>query len=156
MVKHLAIIQEFGVVEVDMIASKNVVDEIIRSPSLRELVITIKRTNQDDVGRDWIEKIHEDLEGQKLRREERKLYAEPGETIDPNEETSALARYASENGRVDAKLVQGRGSRPVSTEDYPETESEEFPPETGALVAFGNAVRRFVERVVQGRDEPLA
>ena len=156
MMRHPSIVQKFGVVEVDLLSSKAVVDDIIRSPSLKELDITVKRTNQDDVGRDWIEKIDRDLREQRLRREERKLYAEPGQTVTPNEETAALARFASETGRVDAKIAYGRATRPVSTEDYPETEQEEFSRDVPAVVAFGNAVRRFVDRVVRGRDEPFA
>lgn len=156
MMKHRRIVEEFGVVEVDMLSSKERVDDIIRSPSLRELAITVKRTNQDDVGRDWIEKIDRELKEQRLRREERKFFAEPGETIQPNEETAAFARFASETGRVDAKIEHGRAARPVSTEDYPETEIEEFPRDVPVIVAFGNAVRRFVEQVVRGRDEPFA
>lgn len=155
MMKHPKIVDEFGTVEVDMIASKQMVEDIIRSPSLRELIITVKRTNQDDVGRDWIEKIDRELKEQRLRREERKLFAEPGQTIEPNEETAAFARFASETGRVDARIEQGRAARPVSTEDYPETEYEEFPKDVPGVVAFGNAVRRFVDRVIRGRDEPL-
>lgn len=156
MVKHPAIVEQFGTVEVDMLASKAVVDDIIRSPSLRELSITVKRTNQDDVGRDWIEKIDRELTEQRLRREERKLYAERGRAIEPNEETAALARYASETGRVDAKIAQGRAARTVSTEDYPEVEIEEYPREVSSIAAFSTAVMRFIERVVRGRDEPFA
>lgn len=156
MMGHPKILEQFGTVEVDMIASKEIVDDIIRSPSLRELAITVKRTNQDDVGRDWIEKIDQDLTEQRLRREERKLYAERGQTIQPNEETAAFARYASETGRVDAKIIQGRATRPISTEDYPEIEIQEFPRETSSIAAFSTAVKRFVDRVVRGRDEPFA
>jgi hypothetical protein len=156
MMKHLSIMQDFGVIEVDMLSSKAVVDDIIRSPSLKQLDITVKRTNQDDVGRDWIEKIDRDLKEQRLRREERKLYAEPGQSVQPSDETAALARYASETGRVDARIAYGRATRPVSTEDYPETEHEEFPRDVAPIVAFSNAVRRFVDRVVRGRDEPFA
>jgi hypothetical protein len=116
----------------------------------------VKRTNQDDVGRDWIEKIDDDLTQQRLRREERKFYAERGQTIQPNEETAAFARYASETGRVDARILQGRATRPISTEDYPEIEIEEFPREISSIAAFSTAVKRFVDRVVRGRDEPFA
>jgi len=155
MVKHPSIIQEFGTIEVDMLSSKEIVDDIIRSPSLRQLEIVVKRTNQDDAGRDWIEKIDQELEEQRLKREERKLYAERGRSIEPNEETAALARYASETGRVVARISQGRAARKVSTEDHPQVESEVFSRDVAPLVAFGNAVRRFVEAVVSGRDEPL-
>lgn len=155
MVKHPTVVAKFGRVEVDTLSSKQVIDEIIASPSLQQLYIVVKRTNQDDVGREWIDKIDADLEEQHLRREERRLLAEPGSSIEPNEETAALARYASETGRVVAHLSHGRTRRRLSTENHPQVEEEFYSRDESPLVAFGVAVGRFVRRVIEGRDQPL-
>jgi len=77
----------------------------LAQPNLKEIKVTIRRPNSDDVGDDLAAVIEERLRDQHATEYEETLKARGLDSIQPNERTKKLASVAAENGDVVVKSV---------------------------------------------------
>lgn len=142
------VVNRFGRVEADIIKSYGEVERLLELPELKELKLTIRRPNPDDVGDGLAELIEERLREQNGDEYEEVLKARGKRSLKPNARTKALARVAAENGDVKAKSLVDGVMVPHETDESPLTEVRTYGPETSERVAFLELVGRLFARIL--------
>jgi len=137
---HHSIVKEFGAVDITAIPEREQLDKIFKIPNLKKLIIEITRPNPDDL-EDEEARILERLNKQNARRLHQELVAVQNESIKPDKITKALARVASQNGKV-IGIGTSTDQRRLeeSTVDHPQLEMIRYNPDmqtaSDALIAY--------------------
>ena len=145
------IVNRFGQVQADIIKSYDEVERLLALPDLKELKLTIRRPNPDDVGDDLARIIEERLREQNGDQYEEILKAEGKKSLKPNKRTKDLAKVAAENGEVKAKSVVDGVMVTHETDEAPLSEVRSYGPETAERVAFVGLVAKLFERITGAR-----
>lgn len=145
------VVKQFGEVEADVVKDYGDVEEILDLPDLRELRMTIRRPNPDDVGDDLARVIEELLREQRGREYEEIIRSKQG-GIEPNDRTRKLAVVAAENGEVQAKAVIDGIVTNVSTDDKPLVEREKLKADAAGQPAFVRLARRIFNKIREMRE----
>lgn len=111
--------QDFPAVTVTAIPESNSIDALFSIPVLRKIEIKLARPNPDDF--DIAERrILRRLEKINAKKIETNIIAQPGESLEPDEEIRTLAEVAAQNGSVVASGLDGHGKKVIeSTKDRP-------------------------------------
>jgi hypothetical protein len=140
------IARKFETVEATVEKDEEKIDQIVSSPSLTSLEITVKRPNSDDDSRADEAEVFRQLEQEGARKKTLKLQAARGKAIAPSRETRTFARVARSNGNVIAKERTEDGRvRTLSSEQHPRIEQESYDPnQTTRAIAFAEAARKIL------------
>jgi hypothetical protein len=140
------IAEGFVTIEATVETDDEKIEEIVTSPSLTSLEITVKRPNpDDDSDADEVE-VFRKLKEEGARKKTIKLQAASGKAIVPNRETQTFARVARSNGNVIAKERKEDGRlRTLSTKEHPLIEQQSYDPnQTTRASAFSEAARKLL------------
>lgn len=151
--KEPKILKKYGDVDVEIESSREVIEKILRIPSLTKLEIIFTRPNGDDVSAQK-KRFLERLEKQGIRRIHEVATSPKTEGIKPDEETLAMMELAVSNGKVNAVGYAGEERIEESTVPHPlivrEDYSEEERPLIQAMQEHGD---RFIDQYI-GRPIP--
>lgn len=143
---------QFGFVEADVIQSYEAVDEILGLPLLKDLTITIRRPNSDDVSKDLAKEIEERLREQKGEEYVEGLRSKDADGLQPNERTRKLAQVAAENGKVSARNIENGLMVSHDTSEKPLKEVDTFNREdVNELTKFRQLVDAIIDKVQDHR-----
>lgn len=137
----------FGAVEADVIQSFEEVDRLLDLPDLRELHLSIRRPNSDDVPGDLARIIEERLREQNAEEFEESTTTKDREGLKPNDRTRKLAYVAAENGSVRAKSLVNGIMTPASTENQPLVEKDTIPTDDGDRPHFQRLSKAILEKI---------
>lgn len=110
----------FGRVEVDIVKSFGEIERILSLPRLKELRITIRRPNPDDLSGDLAEEIERRLREQNAEEYEEITRSKDDDGLAPNERTKRLASVGAENGEVSGKSIVNGVQVTHTTSEKPE------------------------------------
>lgn len=113
-----SVVEDFGEVVVTPMPSKDTVQEIITSSSVRELFLVVHAPNPP-VGRDAERATMRRLEARRLKREETRMVAKPDEAVEFDSELQESTRIAAKNGHAEARITRGGRVERISTLDTP-------------------------------------
>lgn len=132
---------KFSDVQITLEQDVTEVAKIVEAAGLRELKITIKRPNPDDDSENEEAAIEKELLEQNAREEILILKARSGKGgIKANKRTRALAKVASSNGKVEARIRSEGKTKTVSSLAKPLRKPVTFDPKKiGTTAAFENA-----------------
>lgn len=123
-----ALRKEFGEVEVTVEPAMETLEQIFQMPNLKRLDINVTSPNPDDFS-DFEKHFQENMEEQNARKLLLSILAEPGEALEPNDETKKLAKVAQANGSVTG-TGGGRGkTRKLSTVAHPFEHKDSYRPD---------------------------
>ena len=129
LVNNKNIIDKYGFVEVSLIQTKESLENILSLAKLKTLDIKYSAPNPDDHG-EFDKIMQERLKTQHARSIDVRLVADSSGSIEPDEETKALAKSALSNGSLvatgydsDGKFVELRSS------DHPKLAAEKYDPD---------------------------
>ncbi len=125
--------KKYGTVDVEVESSEEVIERILKIPSLTKLDISITRPN-GDVLSDQEEEILKRMEKQKIRRLHETMTSPKEDGIEPDDKTIALMKVATSNGRVDAVGYAGEERVEESTRPHPYIERDKYDPEKTTLL----------------------
>ncbi|WP_395369466.1 DUF4747 family protein [Komagataeibacter diospyri] len=137
----------FGHVEADIIKNYGEIERILHLSNLKELKITIKRPNCDEITEELEKEIEEALFEQNGDKYVSALYSDESNLI-PNKKTQALAYVAAENGDVEAKNIENGLVVPHSTKEKPMKMADSYQPddlsEKNVFIALATAMRELI------------
>lgn len=144
--------RKFGKVEADILKSHDEVDRMLDLPDLREVKITIRRPNSDDLGN----KLYTIIE-RRMEEENGDEYVQTvksdTEALDPSKETRALAHVAAQNGEIAVKSIINGAMVRQNTSDAPLVRTTVFDPNLfGANTIFLKLAALIFDAVKQMRD----
>lgn len=138
---------EFGRVDMNVEATQEAIEKIIKIPKLTRLNINFTRPNNDDM--DGLEgAVRARIENQNIKRFRQESSTNDEEGMLPDEETVALMNVARSNGSVYAIGYDGEEKKEYSTKDHPIKERIKYDPElaseTNTMVSFGiDLIKKF-------------
>jgi len=101
-----AISEKFGRVEADIVKDHTGVRRLLELPNIREVSITIRPPNSDDVGPQLAAIMESRLHRQRAKEYTETWIAAPKESLDLDLETKAIGELAADNGEVNVKNVE--------------------------------------------------
>lgn len=139
--------ENYGDIEIDLVADANKVKEILELPNLKRLKIEIKKPNPDDLG-DVEEEFEKLLEDECANSLEFELHASEGNSLSPTPKTQAMAKVAASNGSVHATAYTDDNIKlETSTLDHPMVHTEKFDPDlVPDHTAFQSVIAMFLNR----------
>lgn len=143
--KSTEVTNVFGRVEADIVKSYGEVERIISLPNLKELRVTIRRPNPDDISGDLASEIEERLREQNGEEYEEVLKSKDDDGLTPSERTRKLAIVGAENGEVSGKSIVNGVLVPHTTTEKPEKVVDTYNKDE---VSTENMFRRLVDRLV--------
>lgn len=144
--------EKYGLVEADIVKSFGEVDRLLALPDLKEIRITVRRPNTDDVGEDLAKVIEERLKRQKAREYEEILKTGSGEALDPDQRTKALANVAADNGEVRVKSLINGVLVPQDTSQSPLIEVDTHAPDGYDSILFEQLVESISSKIRAARE----
>lgn len=141
--------KRFGEIEVDLIPDYDVVDKIIESKSIREISITIKNLNPEDLGQDAFNRMEAKLHEMNATRQKITYTAPRGEFLNLPDEEKALARVGAENGSVDARIFEDGTVQPFSTSRHPIEVQDTYDAEDLSTATFFRSMAVKLQALVQ-------
>lgn len=141
------ILRGFGSVAVSVEQAPESLERILKADQLRYLSITINRPNSFGVAdRDFERR----LERLRASRERSELWADDSGGLSVDSPTKKAAQAALSNGHVEAKLYEDGVINPVSTEDMPIRERQEFDAKkVSPVAAFRKAAATLLQRITK-------
>jgi hypothetical protein len=144
--KEPNIIKKYGTVDVEIESSREVIERILKIPSLTKLEISFTRPNGDDVSEQRA-RFLDRLEKQGIRRIEQVATSPKTEGIKPDIETIALMDLAVSNGKVNAVGYAGEERVEESTVPHPLIIRENYVEEEKSLLqALAEQGEYFINR----------
>lgn len=107
---YMVALHNYPVIAVTAIPDTSAVDELLSWPTLSSVAMHIKRPNADD-GVDWEERLEAMMAEQNLKSFTQEMTAASGESIEPSEETKAMARAVAKNGSVSVTGIKADGTK---------------------------------------------
>lgn len=147
------IFHDFGRVDVDVVQDYDDVLSLLMRDGIREIDISIKRPNPDDIGDDLAKIIEERLKGQNAEEYVESLKTSSEKGIQVNERTRNLAIVGAENGSVRVKSPVNGVMKWQDTSNTPLTEVEKYAPDESEYNVFSRLVRRIFQRIREMRQE---
>jgi hypothetical protein len=141
------VVSSFGHAKITIVQSKAALESLLKIPVIREIRVTILRPNPDVFADDFEAKIAAHLAETKARELEIRYRAEPGQSLEPDDDIERVSEYALNTGKVtvEGRDENGRVSR--STDQFPEVISSTFDPdEESDEQAFRRTVRQQQQR----------
>lgn len=120
------VVQKFGNVEADIVKDHAGIRRLLELPNLREISITIRPPNPDDVGAALAAVMEKRLHKQHAIEYTEKWVAAPKSSLDLDSETKALSEVAADNGEVKVKNVEDGLVVPYTSDDMPLKEQAKF------------------------------
>jgi hypothetical protein len=149
-----AVTDQFGRVESDIVSSYQAAQALLKLPDLKEVRITIRLPNSDDIGDDLAHEIEARLRQQNGEEYEETIRAKGKDALRPDERTQTLATVAAENGEVEVQSVVNGVKKRQKSSDTPLTEAEKFQPdEESSLLRFYAVSKRLFDKVTRARRE---
>lgn len=146
-----SIVDDFGDVAVTPMPQHEAVSKILRAKLVRvEIKLTVPNPDNTKSAED---RIKARMDQQRAKTQQLTLVAQTGQTLELDEESAALARLASRNGEVRAKILPAAGgpARSVSTKDKPLVKTETyFPKEEVESAAFNRAADALYSQFLDG------
>lgn len=143
----------FGTVDVDIVNSHLAVLNLLDQPDIKEVRVTIRRPNADDVGDDLAAIIEERLREQGASEYEETLKAKGEKSINPNERTRKLATVAAENGDVVVKSLVNGVTLTQHAAKTPLIEAEKYKSDEAAWPHFVALARKLFAKVQSVRAQ---
>lgn len=143
--------ENFGRVEADIVKSFGEVDRILSLPYLRELFITIRRPNPDDISGDLASMIEESLREQNAEEYVEIIKSKNEDGLIPNGRTRKLANIGADNGFVSAKSIVNGVVVPHSTNEVPEKEVDTFNKEEVSGIVISKRLAGRIANTIRGR-----
>lgn len=139
---------EFGRIEVDTIKNPDQIKDILNLENLRELKITIRRPNPDDLPDDLAAEIEDVLRREKAEELERTIRSKNDSGLEPSEHTRKLALVAADNGKVEAKARKDGVMGQHSSHAYPLKIADTYnSEETSSTWVFKGLCHRMLDKV---------
>jgi hypothetical protein len=147
------VVAEFGQVESDIVNSYLAAQKLLEQPDLKEVRVTIRRPNSDDVGDDLAKVIEDRLREQRATEYEEALKAKGKNSIKPNERTKKLASVAAENGDVVVKSVVNGVMQTQKAAQTPLIEAEKYKADEATWPHFVALARKLFHKVKAAREQ---
>jgi hypothetical protein len=147
------VIAEFGVVEADIVSSHLAALRLLEQPDIKEVRVTIRRPNSDDVGDDLAKVIEDRLREQRATEYEETLKARGRESIKPNGRTKKLASVAAENGDVVVKSIVNGVMQTQKAAQTPLIEAEKYKADEATWPHFVALARSLFSKVRLAREK---
>lgn len=148
------IYSRFGKVECDTIKSFEEVERILSLNNLKELKITIKRPNSDDMDDDLASEIERRLNEQNSNKMVHMLFSDTN-ALNPNQHTTALAQVAAQNGDIEAKNLENGIVTTHSTKENPMKMIHTYNSEDESSISvFHAVVQRMAGQISSWRRTP--
>lgn len=141
----------FGLVEADLIKDYQEVEKLLSLDNLKEVKITIRRPNPDDVGGDLARVIEERLREQNGDEYVELLRSKDAGALRPNDRTKKLASVAAENGQVQTRNVENGVMVTKDSSASPLIEVSTYSADESELVTFRSVIRKLFGRVTEAR-----
>lgn len=144
------LVAKYGQISVTIEPEQDSLDKIFGMTELRRLEIELSPPNPDDFD-DYETTIKQRLRDQNAQRMQVTLTAEPGESLEPDEETKALSWVAQSNGKVTGRGKIGDGPvTEVSTQQHPMLSNENYDPDIDtAYAAILRVANKFFAKLSQ-------
>lgn len=143
--------RKYGNIDVEIESSKEVIERILKIPSLTKLDISFTRPNDDDIG-DLETKIFRRIENQNIRKFHQTISSPKEDGIEPDDETVALMHLATSNGQVDAVGYSGEEKIIESTKPHPLLVREKFDPDKITSLRFLMNISSDILRKLRSRS----
>jgi len=150
---HPAVMERFGRVESDVVLSFQEVDELLSQPGLKELTISIKMPNPDGIDDNFAEVIRERLRRQKADEYIEGLRSRDGDSLEPDEQSRALAKVAAENGDVVTKAYVNGVLMERRASESPLVLADRYPPTQSAIIKFRELSQEIIGRIQRARRD---
>jgi len=141
-----SIVDVFGVVEADIIKDHAGVKKLLSMQDLREVEITIRPPNSDDIGASLASIIEQRLHEQNADQYQEILRTSGDKRLDLNARTKALGNVAAENGVVKVKNIENGIVVPYTSDNMPMKEQDKFK-DASELSMFNVLARRLFDRI---------
>jgi hypothetical protein len=148
------IVQNYGIVEADIVKSYGEVERILALPNLKEIRLLIRRPNPDDVSGSLAKVIEDRLREQNGEEYEEVLKSKDDGLL-PNDRTKSLAQVAAENGQVKAKSIVNGVLTEHDTSEAPLTEVLKYDPEAETTLGVFHALSARLMAIIRGKREEL-
>lgn len=145
--KSPSIVSRFGRVESDAVKSYGEIERILSLPDLKELRLTIRRPNSDDVGGRLARIIEERLKENGGDEYEEVYKAKGSHNLSPSERTRELALVAGENGQVKGRSLVNGVMTDTDTNDRPLIETTTFKSDEPGLPIFVRVAKSLFSRI---------
>ena len=141
---------EFQNIDITVEQEKEAIARILRSHTLKELVITVKRPNPDDDADADEQSVFGEMEEEHVRKKTVSISALRHQSIKPNAKTKRFARVARSNGKVEAIEETDDGVRvKSSSRDHPNIATKRYDPERQSRFdAFLDLAKGFIDTLV--------
>ncbi|OXE36668.1 MAG: hypothetical protein CGW95_06365 [Phenylobacterium zucineum] len=147
------VVARFGRVEADIVNSHLAARKLLNQPNLKEIKVTIRLPNSDDVGDDLAAVIEERLRDQRATEYEETLKAKGQDSIKPNERTKKLAIVAAENGDVVVKCVVNGVMQTQKAAQTPLIEAEKYKANESTWPHFVASAKRLFSKIKSAREQ---
>ena len=122
-------------------------------PQLKELRLTIRRPNTDDVSGDLASEFEERLRCQNAEEYQESIKSKDSDGLKPDDRTKKLAVVAAENGEVSARSVVNGAIKEQNTSESPLKEAETFKAdEDSPYPVFRRVAARIIELIRAQRE----
>lgn len=145
----------FGKVEADIVKDHAGVRRLLSLENIKEISITIKPPNSDDVGPSLAAIMESRLHKQNAKTYIETWIAEPKETLTLDEETKALGQVAAENGEVEVKNMEDGLVVKYTTNDMTLREQAKFS-DASELGMFRTLAKKILQAIQIARVEGKA
>ena len=142
---------EFGLVEADLIKDYQEVENLLSLDNLKEVKITIRMPNPDDVGDALARVIEERLKEQNADEYVELLRSKDSGSLNPNDRTRKLASVAAENGQVQTRNIENGVMVTKDSSASPLIEVSTYGAEDSEFVMFRGVIRKLFGRVIEAR-----
>ncbi|MCZ7933592.1 DUF4747 family protein [Agrobacterium leguminum] len=145
------VVEKFGNVEADIVKDHAGVRKLLELPHIREISITIRPPNPDDVGPALAAIMEKRLHKQHASEYTEKWVAAPKASLDLDQETKALGEVAADNGEVTVKNVEDGLVVSYTTDDMPLKEQAKFK-DPSELGMFRVLAIKILEKIAVARE----
>jgi DNA-binding ferritin-like protein (Dps family) len=145
------IVQEFGIIEVDLVQDFEDAMELLERDGIREISIKIRRPNPDDIGDDLAAVMEDRLKEQGAEEYEEDLRTKSGPGISPNDRTKKLALIGAENGSVRVKSPVNGVLKWQDTASSPLTEVVKYKGDESEFVVFEQLAKKLFKKIADVR-----
>jgi len=145
------IVKEFGRVEVDVIQSFHVVEELLSMEHLKEVSVIIRRPNSDDLSGDLAAVIEARLKEQNGDEYEEILRSKDSGDLKPSDRTKRLGKVAAENGELKTKSLVNGIMTEHRTSDQPLIKKIKYKPGESELAIFKSLSRKIRDSIAEVR-----
>lgn len=143
---------KYGLVEADIIKDYNDIDRLLNLDDLKEVKITIRRPNPDDLDDDLAREIEERLRSQNGDEYQEILRSKDTGALKPNDRTRKLASVAAENGQVKTRNIENGVTVTKDSSESPLIEVTTYGAEESEMVTFLSVADKLLGKVRQARQ----